>query len=259
MTPLHQPDEKIFKGIIHIHTTFSFDGKLSLPDVIVLAKKRNLDFIVLTEHAEDLDDKKMQLFIRECHTASTDTFVVIPGLEFSIDNQVHILAVGIEEYFYEKDPCVLIRKIHHARGLAILAHTAAIKKRSFNDLSDLDLIEIWNPRYGEWLSPSIRSLKILYEFRRMKKGIIASGGLDLHKSRDFVSLHQEISSPSLTREAILSAIKRGNFITTNDFFTLPSLEKPAIALIIYICILSFIQSIPNNGKNILKKILKIFD
>ena len=59
-------DTKNFKGIIHIHTTYSYDGTLSLPDFVNLVKKRHIDFIVLTEHAEDFDDKKMQAFVNDC-------------------------------------------------------------------------------------------------------------------------------------------------------------------------------------------------
>ena len=61
-------------------------------------------------------------------------FLVIPGLEFNINNEIHILGVGIEKYINESDPEELIRKIHENNGLAILAHTADYKKIPYDKI-----------------------------------------------------------------------------------------------------------------------------
>ena len=248
---------KKFKGIIHIHTTFSYDGTLSLSDIVQLAKNRDIDFIILTEHAEDFDDNKMQLLINDCNAATNEDFLVIPGLEFN-SNGIHILGIGLERYINGTDPEELIRQIHENNGLAILAHTEYYKKIPYEKLKDIDLIEIWNPRYGERLSPSIKSMKILNEFRTMRKTFIASGGLDLHKLRDLVPLYQVVSADRLTKKDVLLSLKRGEFFTTKGFIEFPPLGDPAITMTGFIYLFAFVQFVPNISKKIIRKIFKMF-
>jgi hypothetical protein len=251
-----QQDNKKFRGLIHLHTSCSYDGTMSLPDVVNLGKKKHMDFIIVTEHAEDFDDKKLQILVNECEKASAKEFLVIPGLEFNC-NGMHILGIGIEKYIQGTDPVALIQKIHEDDGLAILAHTAYYKNIPFEKLMDVDIIEIWNPRYGETLSPSVKSMKIIHTFRTMKKSFKATGGLDFHKAEDLVSLFQVVFSARLTQKDILGSLKRGDFITSNGFIELQPLKDPSIIMTGIIYLLAFIQFIPEVSKKILRKIYKM--
>jgi len=247
---------KTFRGLIHIHTTYSYDGTLSIPDVVNLVKPKHNDFIILTEHAEDFDDKKMQTFVDECSYMSNEAFLVIPGLEFNI-NGIHILGIGIEKYIQETEPEELIRKIHENNGLAILAHTVDYAAIPYAMVKDVDLIEIWNPRYGERLAPSIASLKVLHEFRKMKKTYRATGGLDLHTMKDLVPLYQRVFSDRLTRGDILNSLKGGEFTTTNGFIELPPQKELTITMTAFIYLSAFVQYIPNISKKIIRKIYRM--
>ena len=251
--------QKKFRGLIHIHTTYSYDGTLPLTDIVIQVKNRRYDFILLTEHAEDFNDEKMQSFVDECTKVTNENFLVIPGLEFNINDEIHILGIGIKKYIHERDPEILIRKIHENHGLAILAHTAYYKKDiPYAQLKDVDFVEIWNPRYGERISPGIKSIKILREFRKMKKTFIASGGLDLHKLRDLVPLYQIVFSERLTQKDILSSLKCGDFTTTNGFIVLPSLKEPTPALAAVMYLFAGMQFIPRIMIKISVKTYKLF-
>ena len=251
-------NQKSFRGLIHIHTTYSYDGTLSLPDFADLVKNRGYDFIFLTEHAEDYDDKKMQVFVNACTDATHEDFLVIPGLEFNINNEIHILGIGIENFIDEHDPEELIRKIHENNGLAILAHTAEYKKKiPYTKLHEIDFIEIWNPRYGERIAPSIKSIKILHEFRKMKKIYCASGGLDMHKREDIKNLYQVVFSSRLNQKEIKDSLKQGEFITTNGIIELPALKDPSITMTVLIYVFAFVQFIPNISKKIMRKISRM--
>lgn len=241
-----------YRGLIHVHTIHSFDGTLPLADFADLAKGKGYTFIILTEHAEEFDETKMKVVVDECNRVSDDSFLVIPGLEFNINNEVHILGLGIATYIDETDPYALIRKIHENNGVAVLAHTAGYKNSiPYTQLKNIDLIEIWNPRYGEKFSPGIQSIKILREFRKMKKPYYASGGLDLHTSRDLVPLYQIVYSERLTRDDIIRSLKCGAFATTNGFVEIPAFKEPSRFMTGLIYLLAFIQFIPNiSGKGV---------
>lgn len=244
-------DTEKFRGLIHIHTTYSHDGTLSLAEFVNLVKSRGYNFIFLTEHAEDFDDKKMEILVNECIKATTDNFLVIPGLEFII-NGIHVLGIGIEKYINETELGKLIEKIHEGKGLAILAHTVDYNRIPYPKLKDVDLIEIWNSRYGERISPSIKSIKIMNEFRKIKKTYIASGGLDLHKLEDFIPTYLILFCARLNQRDILNSLRQGEFITTNRFIEFPSLKDPKITMKVLIYIFALIQYIQNVGKKILK-------
>jgi len=246
---------KTFRGLIHIHTTYSYDGTLSLPDFVHLVKTRHYDFIILTEHAEDFDDKKMQLLVNECSNVSDDAFIAIPGLEFNI-NGIHILGIGIENYIQETEPEELIRKIHENNGLAILAHTVDYTAIPYTKVKGVDLIEIWNPRYGERLAPSRASLKVLHEFRILKKTYSATGGLDLHTMKDLVPLYQQVFSDRLTRSDILNSLKGGEFTTIHGFIEFPPQKNPAVTMTVFIYLSAFVQWIPTICKKIIRKIFR---
>jgi hypothetical protein len=247
---------KKFRGLLHIHTTCSYDGTVSLPDFVHLVKNRRYDFIILAEHAEDFDDKKMQILVNECSNVSDEAFLVIPGLEFNISG-IHILGIGIENYFNEPDPEELIRKIHENNGLAILAHTVDYTTIPYAKVKDVDLIEIWNPRYGEKLAPSIKSIKILREFRTMKTTYSATGGLDLHTLKDLVPLYQRVFSDRLTQRDILNALKGGEFTTTNGCLELPPQNDFSIPLTVLFYFFAFVQFVPDRIKKIYKKTYKL--
>lgn len=40
-----------YTGVIHIHSSYSFDGRISVPDILAAARKNNIDFLMLTDHS----------------------------------------------------------------------------------------------------------------------------------------------------------------------------------------------------------------
>ena len=86
---------------------------------------------------------------------------------------------------------------------------------------------------------------------------MATGGLDFHKTEDFVSLYQVVNSGQLTQKDILESLKRGDFITSNGFIELEPLKDPSIIVTGAIYLLAFIQFIPEISKKILRKIYKM--
>ena len=100
-------------------------------------------------------------------------------------------------------------------------------------------------------------MKILHEFRKMKKTYIASGGLDLHKHEDLVPFYQVVFSDRLNQKDILDSLKRGEFITTKGFIELPPLKDPAITMTGLIYLFAFMQFIPNISKKIMRRIYKM--
>ena len=135
------------RGLMHIHSTYS-DGKLNLQNLKDLCKNRDFEFLLLTEHIENMNPSKMEEFVAECDNLSDKSFLLIPGLEFTCEGDLHILGVGVRYLLDEKPPRALIKSIHQQGGLAILAHPSRNGfQLDVNNLITLDGVEVWNRNY----------------------------------------------------------------------------------------------------------------
>jgi hypothetical protein len=41
-----------YTGVIHVHSVYSFDGRISVPDILEAARSNGIDFIMLTDHSD---------------------------------------------------------------------------------------------------------------------------------------------------------------------------------------------------------------
>jgi hypothetical protein len=198
------------RGIIHVHSKYSHDGTMGLSQLKELCKEKGLRFIALTEHAESMDEGKMNDFLAECAALSDKDSIIIPGLEY-ICCGMHILAIGTTEIINESEPEKLVEKIKALGGLASLAHVVYYESIPYEKLKNLDGIEIWNPRYDSRFSPSLKALNILKRFREVNKNILAFSGLDLHKKSGIRSMITVIHTEVYSREDVIKALRTGGF------------------------------------------------
>ena len=82
---------------IHIHSNYSADGKQSVMQILESTKEKEFDVIAITDH--DTLDAYKELF-EIVKDGSVTTPIVIPGIEFTIDNkdygnQCHLLQLFI--------------------------------------------------------------------------------------------------------------------------------------------------------------------
>ena len=205
---------KWWKGNLHTHTTRS-DGRLSPDDCIALYRAHGYDFLALTDHWKLSEN-----------AVSDNGMLLFAGCEYDFGRRVqegiyHVVAIGCE-----RDPLVTredgargaIEKIHTAGGLADLAHPAW----SMNTLDQLlpldglaDFTEIFN------------SVSDLPANCRPYSGeivdLLASRGAvwktaavdDTHwYRRDACRAYVWVRAEACTREAILAAIRAGDFYST---------------------------------------------
>ncbi|HSE31914.1 MAG TPA: hypothetical protein VLA93_10060 [Pyrinomonadaceae bacterium] len=88
--PSQNPNYSEYKGVMHVHSFLGGHSRGSFIDIISAARANQLDFVVMTEHAEqDIDTAAMTLkgthggvlFINgnEVSTAAGDRLLVVPG------------------------------------------------------------------------------------------------------------------------------------------------------------------------------------
>lgn len=202
-------------GLLHIHTTYSYDGRITLDDCAAVARAKGHSFLLLTEHNNQLSDRKMEVLCKHSRRLSDDTFRVIPGLEIDCDFGKHLLAVGISRYLPGGKPEEVARAIADSGGLTILPHPALYQFRSFlSSGSYLNGVEVWNTRYDSSSAPNPKSFDLLERLRLENPSIFAYGGQDLHEERDFDWLCLTVDVPLLNDAEVLRSLEKGLFSIT---------------------------------------------
>ncbi|MBM3281238.1 MAG: hypothetical protein FJY91_00595 [Candidatus Harrisonbacteria bacterium] len=206
--------EKII-GVAHIHSRFSYDGKLSLPELKSLFQKNNLRFALVSEHEDDFDEKKWIALVEECQKLSDDSFLFIPGLEINYAGG-HVLCFGLNQPISYMKGIETLKEANKAGALIVFAHPHRSRYRVGEELQQIiNGVEIWNSHYdGKW-SPRFLSYKLWQKVNREDKKIFAFAGLDFHDLHHLHGPRLEVAS-SFSIEAILKALISGSFVIKKD-------------------------------------------
>lgn len=218
---------KNLKGIIHVHSNFSYDGLVSLEEIAIFGKKRGYTFIAMSEHSDTLNGERIAEYVKECQKYSSPDCLIIPGIEFTCDNNLHLIGLGVQNYTDSKDPFVVAKHIHEQNGVAIIAHPSRYGYQiPLNLASVVDGIEVWSVAYDGRFVPNSHSLNFIKKMRKENASILAFGGQDLHRITDNYNVEIIASCSRVNRLAILHTLKEGYFTISNFCFRLDSKNEP---------------------------------
>ena len=196
-------------GVIHAHSTYSYDGKLSLPDLKELLFKHGISFCCVTEHTDELTPEQAQAFVEECHKLSDQAFVFVPGFEVPY-RDTHVLHIGTSVFLAQIADEATLRKWREVTPWVVLAHPVR-NQFVIDDVlnSVIDGVEVWNQQYeGKW-APRLRSLRFYAELKKNKPELKATGGLDLHRTEHFGTPQIELELDTLTVPEIVRQLTLG--------------------------------------------------
>ena len=137
-----------YRGSIHIHSTYS-DGTGSIEEIIAAASRTGLDYIILTDHNQ-LVDQSLQGW-----RSGVLTLIDIEVNDMAlIPERNHLLTLNVDEDMtpFAPDPQGLIDAVRERGGLAFLAHPIDLPGPLIQDIypwTDWDIegftgVELWN-------------------------------------------------------------------------------------------------------------------
>ncbi len=137
----NQADPRFAKGIYHVHTLFS-DGLGSVEEVASEAKKRNLDFVILTDHGvPNINSFKS--------SGLKNGTLIIGGSEFSLDSG-HMSSAGfsLKNYKFPSEPQAAIDQVKRDNGITFTAHPfdSRIGWHDWNieDFTGIEIINVYS-------------------------------------------------------------------------------------------------------------------
>lgn len=216
------------RGIIHVHSSYSRDGDMAIPELKEFCLDFGLSFAFLTDHAEDMSEHDVEQFVRDCDMHSDDNFHFIPGLEFSLDDHTHVLAPGLRHKPSSTRRIEMLQEIRSAGALLILAHPLFHGNGIDHGIYDfLDGLEVWNGSHDGGFFPDPAVLRFFRNISQRIPHIIAYGGDDLHRRDEKVRVKTLLPKRYLGPN-IITALRSGNFAVRGKLWSLDS--KPAVRI-----------------------------
>jgi hypothetical protein len=168
---------RVLEADLHGHTTFS-DGGLSPFDLVVMAERRHLDVLAVTEHNAVFPAKMARAFSR-----AVGGPVILVGEEVTT-SRYHLVALGLHEAVRARQPPAdVIDEIHAQGALAIAAHPVKHFQDALLPVRDrLDGAEVMHPlayvdRGGDW---SWKDMRAFYMDTPSDHPLVAIGSSDYH-------------------------------------------------------------------------------
>ena len=205
----------ILTGVLHMHSTHSYDGKVPLPELKQLLMEQGVQFACMTEHTDTLDATSAAAFVRECRALSDESFVLVPGFEVPYKD-THVLHIGTDTFISAFADAAALQRWRAVASLVVLAHPV----RNHFIVDDtlrtcLDGVEVWNQQYEGKTVPRPRSLQLLASLRSQKASLLATGGLDLHRTEHFGAPLTKLTATACSESAIVAALKSGAYTFGN--------------------------------------------
>ncbi|MDP8247615.1 MAG: PHP domain-containing protein [Candidatus Tritonobacter lacicola] len=197
------------KAFLHVHTTFSYDGEVSLEEVVKSARSLGAGVVFLNEHLKGMTRNAYGELVRRARSLSDGGMAVVPGLEVKLPDGGDLLAAGVGGLPRSGDMCSLADEIHEMGGVAILAHPDEARGISPAGFRALDGIEVWNGLHDSKYFPNGAGLALLKRGRAHNSNLFGCCGLDLHKKDDWFPLY--LSMEARQGGGLLAALRSGAF------------------------------------------------
>lgn len=203
---------RALRGVLHVHSTMSYDGQHPLSELAEAARRRGYDFVAMTEHSDTLDQARLSDLADQCQALSRTDLLLIPGVEYTCEGNLHLLAFGMRRYTSERRPIAVAQRVAEAGGIPVVAHPIRYAYRAPEELAPwLAGIEVWNAGYDGRFIPNPRSFRLLEAFRRRNETLSAFCGQDIHRTRHFCDVGVVVDDDRLDERAILDALRQGRF------------------------------------------------
>ena len=198
--------------VLHAHSLWSYDGQWTLERIARVYGALGIDAVMMSEHDTGFDPARFPDYRAACAAASTARCTLIPGIEYSSENNdIHILTWGLDQFLAEHRPIPeTLARVAEAGGAAVFAHP--IRRAAFRQFDPawvphLSGIELWN-RKSDGICWGPEAAQLITE-----TGLPATVGQDFHRPRHMWPLSMVTPRPEGDLEAgLVAALRAGTMV-----------------------------------------------
>lgn len=202
---------RVLQADFHAHTRFS-DGLISPCDVVLLARRRGLDAVAVTEHNTVVPSK----LARACRALVADAPIVVLGEEITT-KQIHLLALGLSERVDARmSPDAIVDAVHAQHGVVVAAHPTRRFAPAVEPLCPkLDGLEVAHPLAYREGSSGFGSYADIVALARGPCGANSAmiGNSDYHGGSVLGLLRTYVFVSEVSEVGILDAIREQRTVT----------------------------------------------
>lgn len=200
-----------YRGVMHVHSTHSYDGKLTLTQLKDFLIANGISFCCMTEHTDHMTPVQARAFVEECRALSDASFLFIPGFEVPY-KYAHLLFVGTHQFISAYANERQLSAWNDVASLCILAHPVRNRFKVDAPMERvIDGIEVWNQQYEGKRAPRNRSLHLFRNLHERRPSLIATGGLDLHRKEHFGSPILHLQMDVLSEAHVIETLRSGSY------------------------------------------------
>ncbi|MGI8713972.1 MAG: PHP domain-containing protein [Solirubrobacteraceae bacterium] len=199
----------VVKAAIHVHSEWSYDAQIPLPDLATLFARQGYDAVFMCEHDRGFTVERKHAYDAACARASEHGALLIPGIEYAdAADRVHTPTWGPLPFLGEGVETIEVLRCAHARGgAAVIAHPVRREAWRVVEPAWLELctgIEIWTRKWDGW-APNPWAVRQVAE-----RDLLEIVSLDLHQRRQTFPLAMELDvEGDVTAAACVHALRQG--------------------------------------------------
>ncbi len=198
------------RAAVHVHSDWSYDGRLSLEQVARLLARRGYDAVFMCEHDRGFTTERKRAYEAACADASEAGALLIPGIEYAdAEDRVHVPVWGVDAFQGEgRTTGEVLTAAADARGAALIAHPT--RRDAWQVLRPEWLalaagIEVWTRKWDGW-APNPWAVR-----QAACCGLVPVVSLDLHAATQTFPLAMELTVPDApTVAACVAALRDGH-------------------------------------------------
>jgi hypothetical protein len=198
------------RAAFHVHSDWSYDGRLPLWEVAALFSRHRFDAVFMCEHDRGFSGERLSAYIEQCASVSDSdsSTLLVPGIEYADErDKVHIPVWGDVPFLGEGvSTGSLLQAVSERDGVSVLAHPRRHDAWKTVDQDWLRLctgLEIWTRKWDGW-APNPRACEWAAE-----AGLVGVAALDLHSSHQMFPLAMELQIDApMSVDACVDAVRR---------------------------------------------------
>jgi predicted metal-dependent phosphoesterase TrpH len=131
----------MYRGLIHFHSSFSYDSLLSIKNIVNFALKNNLNFLILTDH----DTINGSIALKDYIDNNNYNIEVLISAEYNTEYG-DIIALNINKEIVNMKFDLFVSEVKEQNGLLLFPHPYKGHKHIDYISTKVDLIEVFNAR-----------------------------------------------------------------------------------------------------------------
>ena len=202
---------RLHEGTVHAHSTNSYDGTMSYPQLREFFHARGFAFVCMTEHIEELGQADIDRIVVDCRRHSDERFLFVPGIEMDCF-VIYFLGIDHVQVDFASNQTIF-DSLARVASMCVLSHPV---KAGFEYPEWVrhrcDAVEVLNTKHDGHHYFRPESEELHRSIARDRSDVVRLAGMDFHSPKEWCDVRLRLSREGpLTEAFVLGELRAGAF------------------------------------------------